>query len=225
METVPRIADAVSAPKLPPSWLLLVYRVPTEPSRNRVAVWREMKRMGALYMQNCVCLLPNFRGVKQRLHALTEKVEALGGSSNLFEIARIEPRELDDIVANFRALSDREYSEIVEECETKFKKEIEFERFRENYSYEEAEEILTDLEKIRSWLQRVRERDWFHSDRRADAESSLAECEELYDAFERDCYAAEGDAGEMGKAPDEELLRTATEHAARRTPRRRRASA
>jgi hypothetical protein len=226
LKVVARIEPPVApAPKPPPSWLLLVYRVPTEPSRNRVAIWREMKRIGALYVQNCVCLLPNFRGMKQRLKSVAQKVESLGGSSNLFEIPQIEAAQLGDIIGNFRSLSDREYMEIVEECETKFKKEIEFERFRKNYSYEEAEEILTDLEKIRSWLQRVRDRDWFSSERRTDAERSLAECEELYELFERDCYAAEGEHGDMGKAPDEELLRTASEHASRRAPRRRRASA
>ncbi len=39
-------------------WLLLVYRVPSEPSNNRVSVWRELKRLGALYLQQCVCIVP-----------------------------------------------------------------------------------------------------------------------------------------------------------------------
>ncbi len=31
-----------------PEWLLLVYRVPTEPSSARSAIWREVRRLGAL---------------------------------------------------------------------------------------------------------------------------------------------------------------------------------
>lgn len=32
-------------------WLLLVYRVPPEPSASRVGVWRDLKRIGALYLE------------------------------------------------------------------------------------------------------------------------------------------------------------------------------
>jgi len=33
-------------------WLLLIYRVPSEPSRLRAAVWRRIKSLGAIYLQN-----------------------------------------------------------------------------------------------------------------------------------------------------------------------------
>jgi hypothetical protein len=31
-------------------WLILIYRIPREPSRPRVAAWRELKTLGALYL-------------------------------------------------------------------------------------------------------------------------------------------------------------------------------
>ena len=31
-----------------PVWLLLTYKLPTEPSRRRVYVWRKLKRLGAI---------------------------------------------------------------------------------------------------------------------------------------------------------------------------------
>jgi hypothetical protein len=37
-------------------WLLLIYRVPSEPSRLRAAVWRRIKSLGAIYLQNCTVL-------------------------------------------------------------------------------------------------------------------------------------------------------------------------
>lgn len=190
--------------KLPTSWFILIYRVPTEPSKNRVAIWREMKRMGALYLQNCVCLLPNFKGVRPRLKDVRRRVEELGGSSNVFEARRID--DVDVIVESFRALADREYAEIMEECVTKFQKEIEFERFRKNFSYEEAEEIYADLEKIKDWLARVVARDWFASPRRAEAERLVEQSEGLYDAFERECFAAGGDTDEVGRGPSDLAL-------------------
>jgi hypothetical protein len=72
--------------------------------------------------------------------------------------------------------------------DTKFVKEIEFERFRENYTFEEAEEIRQDLEKLRRWLARIEERDWMSADGRDTARTRVAECEQLLEEFEADVY-------------------------------------
>jgi len=40
------------------SWLLLTYKVPSEPAAKRIALWRRLKGMGGVYLQNGVCLLP-----------------------------------------------------------------------------------------------------------------------------------------------------------------------
>lgn len=39
-----------------PSWLL-TYKVPPEPAAKRIALWRRLKGMGAVYLQKGVCLL------------------------------------------------------------------------------------------------------------------------------------------------------------------------
>ena len=43
----PGQAEAVERPR----WVLLVYRLPREPSRHRVAVWRKLRDLGALYLR------------------------------------------------------------------------------------------------------------------------------------------------------------------------------
>ena len=88
----------------------------------------------------------------------------------------------------FRGQSAKEYAEIVEECDTKFVKEIEFERFRENYTFEEAEEIRQDLEKLRRWLAKVESHDWMDADGKELARSKVADCERLLEEFEADVY-------------------------------------
>ena len=174
-------------------WLLLVYRVPSEPSNNRVSVWRELKRLGALYLQQCVCIVPALPVCEEGVGSAVRRIETLGGSHNLFRIRDLEPAERDALVNGFRELSGKEYAEIVEECRTKFVKEIEFERFRENYTYEEAEEIREDLEKIRRWYDRVVERDWFNAGQRKAVAAELKECERLLEAFEEEVYRRAGE--------------------------------
>ena len=172
---------------------MIIYRVPSEPSNNRVSVWRELKRMGALYLQQCVCIVPAFPECEDGIRATRARIETLGGSSNLFRVANMEAEEESRLIAGFRELSAKEYAEILEECRTKFVKEIEFERFRENYTYEEAEEIREDLEKIRRWYQRVVERDWFSAGQREAVEAELKGCERLLEAFEEDVYRRAGE--------------------------------
>jgi ChrB-like protein len=170
-------------------WLLLIYRVPSQPSRLRVAVWRDLKRLGALYLQQAVCVLPDVSDVRSRLEEVRRRIDEMDGGKTIFlELDSVTDDVRQQFVDGFRANSAKEYAEIVEECETKFFKEIEFERFRENYTFEEAEEIRQDLEKLRRWLAKIESRDWLGADGRAKAHEKVAECERLMDEFEADVY-------------------------------------
>ncbi|MET7332257.1 Chromate resistance protein ChrB [Nonomuraea sp. NPDC005650] len=176
-------------------FLLLVYRVPSTTSRARVAVWRELKRMGALYVQQAVCVLPDRPGVRERLDKIRARIGELEGESMRFVLDDIDEHERRTLVGSFKENSAKEYAEIVEECDTRFFKEIEFERFRGNYTFEEAEEIRQDLEKLKRWLLKVEERDWMAAPGRDEATAKVAECEQLLEAFEADVYERVGGSG------------------------------
>jgi len=184
------------------AWVVLVYRVPTEPGSKRVAVWRELKRMGALYLQQCVCLLPGRPEILDELERVTAKIAAMEGEYTLLDVPHLRPGDSERMIAAFRELRDKEYAEIVEECETKFVKEIEFEHFRQNYTYGEAEEIRQDLDKIKRWFASVVARDWFGAERRGEVERWIARCEDLLAEFEDAVYRHGGDDGPPMRQPD-----------------------
>jgi hypothetical protein len=185
------------------TWTLLVYRVPTEPASRRVTIWRDLKRMGALYLQQCVCILPARDDLTDELERIAAKIPAMEGEYTRFDVPVLRPGDEEKIIAAFRTLRNKEYAEIVEECETKFVKEIEFEHFRQNYTFEEAEEIAQDLEKIRRWFARVVERDWFGADRRDEVSAWIEKCQELLNGFEQEVYRRSSDDGvaETGISP------------------------
>jgi len=188
-------------------WLLLVYRVPTEPASKRVTVWRDLKRLGSFYLQQCVCVLPDRPDLRAEIERITEKIEALGGEHTLFEIPRLRVQDETRIIESFRTLRNNEYQEIIEECETKFVKEIEFEHFRQNYSFEEAEEIGQDLEKIRRWFDRIIARDWFGASLRPEVEHWIEHCAELLSDFEHTVYLRNpDDATSEGAEPLQSIL-------------------
>jgi hypothetical protein len=190
----------------PLSWRVLIYRVPTEPASKRVAVWRDLKRLGALYLQQCACIFPDIPGVTEEVNLVAAKIPALGGETFLLDVPKLQPEDEARIIEAFRAQRTSEYAEIIEECETKFVKEIEFEHFRQNYTFEEAEEIEQDLEKIRRWFERVRERDWFKAERRDEVETWLGKCQGLLARFEEEVYRRNGsDSPTSDVAPLEEV--------------------
>ncbi|MGH3376653.1 MAG: Chromate resistance protein ChrB [Actinoallomurus sp.] len=169
-------------------WLLLVYKLPSDSSRARVTVWRQLKRLGALYLQQAVCVLPDRADLRESLEKVRRKLDELGGSSIFLTLNEVEDEAREKFVTGFRDQSAKEYAEIIEECDTKFVKEIEFERFRDNFTFEEAEEIRQDLEKLRRWLKKVESRDWMSADGRETARQKVADCEQLLERFEADVY-------------------------------------
>ena len=48
-------------------WQIITYRLPKEPSRHRVAVWRELRRLGAVSLQQGTWAVPAGEGFDEGL--------------------------------------------------------------------------------------------------------------------------------------------------------------
>ena len=184
---------------------MLIYRLPAQPSRVRVGVWRELRRLGALPLQQGVVALPATETLRRRLDEIERRIREEGGSSYRFAFDPVDDEQDARLRADWNALREQEYAEIVEECETKFAKEIEFEIFRGNLTAGEAEEIEADLEKIRAWFARIEARDLFAARNRDAAESAIRRASELLDDFVERVYRAEEVAGGPVLEPPVEL--------------------
>ena len=167
----------------------------------RVAVWRELRRIGALPLQQAVVALPEEGGLSDQLDAIAERVRNQGGVVYRFPLAGLSEDDRLRLEEEWNALRTQEYEEIVEECQTKFEREIEFEIFRENLTAAEAEEIEADLEKIKTWFERVRARDVFAVSARESAETAIAKCERLLEDFVQRVYDAETEHGPSLQPP------------------------
>jgi hypothetical protein len=170
--------------KAPQRFLLLVYRMPTKPTAGRVAVWRNLKKIGAVYLQDSVCMIPDTVALRRELTPVLERIDLDGGRYHMLPLRKLPAEEKAKLVALFTDQSAQHYREIIENCEVNFVKEIEFEHFRRNYTYEEAEEIRMEFDKICAWFGRVEERDWFDAPNREEARGWLRRCESLLEDFE-----------------------------------------
>lgn len=182
-------------------WQLFIYRLPGKPSRGRVAVWRELRRLGALPLQQGVVAVPELGELAARVDAVAQRVEREGGSSYRFALGDLPTADRARLREEWTALRAQEYAEIVEECETKFVREVEFEIFRGNLTAGEAEEIEADLDKLRSWFARIVERDWFGAANRAQAQAAIARCETMLEDFMERVYEAESHDGPSLEPP------------------------
>ncbi|HEX9496281.1 MAG TPA: Chromate resistance protein ChrB [Candidatus Limnocylindria bacterium] len=181
----------------PFGFIVLVYRMPPAPTAGRVAVWRQLKKAGAIYLQQSVCIFPDTAEVRAELAPVLAKITASKGEYHLLPLTRLSPDEERKLISQFLDQTARHYQEIVENCEVNFQKEIEFETFRKNFTYEEAEEIRNEYEKIADWFERVKRRDWFKATNRREAESWLRRCRQMLEEFEARVYAQQAHANEV----------------------------
>jgi hypothetical protein len=172
-------------------WLLLIYRVPSEPSRLRATVWRRIKSLGAIYLQSSVAALPAGVAAERSLRKLRSEILDMSGTAVLMSCAVLQGEQ--EVRAAFQAARDDEYEEIVDKCQD-FLAGLRKEYAENHFSYAELEENEVDLVKLRTWLDRVRERDVFGADGRPAALSSLAECEEQLEVYAARVYAEEAES-------------------------------
>jgi hypothetical protein len=180
----------------PKRFMVLVYRMLAKPTAGRVAVWRLLKKAGAIYLQQSVCIFPDYGPIRSDLTQILKRIESAGGEYHLLPLRQPAPAELHKLVVQFQEQTSKHYEEIIENCEVNFTKEIEFETFRKNFTYEEAEEIRAEFEKIDQWYERVRARDWFGAENRAEAHEWVRKCRKMLEAFEEQVYARQQGASE-----------------------------
>lgn len=91
---------------------MLQHRVPTEPSVGRVTVWRKMKRLGAILLQDAVWALPATPTTREQLQWLAEEIVELGGEARVWE-AHVTIGEDESLVRHFAVQVDTSYAEML----------------------------------------------------------------------------------------------------------------
>jgi hypothetical protein len=147
-------------------WLILVYHLPRVPSRHRVAVWRKLKALGALYLQDGVATLPEDAVTREQLEWLQLRVREAGGEATLWEALPNTVAEDRALVEEFRASREAAYRELVEAAEKLRQKAI--------LGADEAA-LLEALAGIERDFRAERRRDYFRSPLRKVADAAIRE--------------------------------------------------
>jgi hypothetical protein len=94
------------------TWILLSSRVPREPTRLRLAVWRRLKRFGALLVHDSVWMLPADVKTREAFEWLAEEIQEQGGTAWVWEAMGLSPAQDREAVELFRREADARYAEI-----------------------------------------------------------------------------------------------------------------
>ncbi|ANI16277.1 MULTISPECIES: Chromate resistance protein ChrB [Pseudomonas] len=172
------------------NWLLLTYKVPSEPAKKRIALWRKLKGMGAVYLQNGVCLLPKTDEHVRQLKMLEHDIEAMAGDSVILETVALDRLQEDKVVARFKADRDEEYRELLDKCDD-FEAEIAKETAACHFTYAELEENDVDLKKLQNWLEKIRKLDFYGAPLLVESEQRLQHCETLLDTYAQRVFEAQ----------------------------------
>lgn len=173
-------------------WLVLIYKVPSEPSRLRVSIWRRLKGLGAIYLQSSAAALPAGASAERALRKLRHEIMEMSGSAVLLSSRLLGGGS--DVAARFRAARDDEYDEIIDKCHD-FMVGIDKEFQAEHFSFAELEENEVDHTKLVNWLAKVRNRDVLVSPRRENADDAVRQCAEALERYAQRVYTEDPDLG------------------------------
>jgi Protein ChrB, N-terminal len=174
------------------TWLLVAI-VTGADAALRVRVWRELRKLGAVYLHSSVCLLPDQADVADKVETLSRRVRDSGGKAQVLKTVLVVDAEEAKIRAEQSAARDTEYGEVIERT-GEFLAEIDRETQRNRATYTEVEESEADLERFDRWLGSIVARDYFHASGRHDAENAIQRCRNALAAFEAAAVAADTDS-------------------------------
>ena len=177
-------------------WFVLVYKLPSEPTRYRASVWRKLRTSGAVYLQSGVAALPADPGAERVMRGVAQEVRESEGTAHLVRGALVGAEAA--LVATFNAARDEEYREVLDRCHT-LHAELEKERKAGKFTFAELEENEEDLAKLEAWMAKVHARDRFGAPLAQEAKRALEACREDLEAFVGSVYDA-ADHGSAGPA-------------------------
>ena len=191
----------VGQDQTPASWLLLIYRVPQDPAARRTYVWRQLKQLGAVYLQQAAAILPERPDQRSALEKLAQRIDEYGGEVSLLTTVSPSAAWEQGTIERFNQARDAEYAELVENVE-RFEDEIRRESRKGKFTFAELEDLEADLEKIQRWRERVIARDFFGAPGRADADVALERGQAELETFSLAVYQHEGVQGDGEHADD-----------------------
>ena len=162
--------------------MILTYKLAADRSSARVAVWREVRRSGALQLQKSVVAFPDTDAFQTAVTRVRTAVADVGGTVFALRAEALDGEDEARLEAAWNEARAAEYGELADECQ-KLVAEIDKEFAKEKFTLAELDEEEAELEKLRSWHERIRARDVHGSEGAAEAEGAMERAAEAVSRY------------------------------------------
>jgi hypothetical protein len=153
-----------------------------------VAIWRELRRLGAVPLQQGTWAVPDGEPFGAGLAQVIEAITTAGGQPVVLAVADGDAGS-ELLEALFTEQREAEWAEFVADC-GKYEAELAGEVAKGKLTLAELDEEEQSLERLRRWYRAIRSRDLFGAPSATAAERRLKECTEALEDFAEQVYQA-----------------------------------
>ncbi len=170
------------------TWVLVLARMPAQPARHRMALWRELRRAGAVPVGQGAWCLPQADAVEALIARAEELAQAAGGEVLVLDVAGRREVDVTGLEQRYRAERDQEWAEFRSDAD-KYLAELDHEEEIGKYTLAELEEEEQSLERLRRWFRDLRARDVLGTTSTSEAAGHLKRCEARLEEYAERVYA------------------------------------
>ncbi|WP_253942238.1 Chromate resistance protein ChrB [Nocardioides sp. zg-1230] len=94
------------------SWVVLIHRVPREPSTPRISIWRKLRALGVAQLSDGTVALPEDARTREQLEWVADQVVQAGGTALLLRAQPLAGRDERALAAGMAEARAQEYREL-----------------------------------------------------------------------------------------------------------------
>jgi hypothetical protein len=150
------------------AWLLLLLRLPATHKAERVAIWRKLKKSGAIQIQTSTYVLPDEAARYEAFQWLTQEIRSAGGDATLIRAREIEGLPNEKLVELFNTARAKEYATLRELLRA----------LSHRPTTRRSSTSADKLDRARKQFREIRHTDFFNCPRAQDVEMLLRKMEQ-----------------------------------------------
>lgn len=163
-------------------WILLIYSLPSQPSRKRAYVWRELKKLGATYLRDGVAVLPRHPRLEEHLEEIARRIEEYEGTADVLLSPGFRREREEVIIQRFQEERTAEYREFYRAC-VRFLRDVLHDVDADDFGFPDVDKLESELARLGRWREQVVERDYFEAPGSGRTREILEKCERAFDHF------------------------------------------
>ncbi len=163
-------------------WMVLIYTVPSQPSRKRAYVWRELKRLGAVYLRDGVTVLPRRPELETQLRSVADRILEYEGTPHLLLAPEFASNHADTLIQRFQDERREEYRALHRAC-VRFLRDVLTEVDAEDFDFPDVDNLDSELGRLRRWRDQIASRDYFGAPGAELVETILEKCQTAFEQF------------------------------------------